>query len=73
MIVVMLGFVPKYLVMKAMLLLLCYACGVTGRKRGSLCNSYFINKVIFMSKVILASFSKSTLMGHLSCEENTIA
>lgn len=58
MVVIVLGFIPKYLAMKTTLLLLCYACGVAGRKGGSVFNSDSKNKVILMNKGILISFSK---------------
>lgn len=39
-------------------LTMCYACGVAGRKGGSVFNSDSKNKVILMNKGILISFSK---------------
>lgn len=58
MVVIMLGFVPKYVAMKPKLLLLCCVCGVEGRKGGSAFISDSRNKVIHMNKGILLSFSK---------------
>lgn len=67
--VTMLGSVPQHLDMKPMILLLYYACGVAGRKLGSVFSSDSKNKMILLTKGIFVNFSLSSLKDIVLAEE----